>query len=36
MTTPEIDAIKAQMPRSPEEIRAEIEEEHFLNQGESK
>jgi mono/diheme cytochrome c family protein len=36
MTTPEIDAIKAQMPRSPEEIRAEIEEERFLNQGDSK
>jgi mono/diheme cytochrome c family protein len=36
MTTPEIDAITAQMPRSPEEIRAEIEEERFLNQGDSK
>jgi mono/diheme cytochrome c family protein len=36
MTTSEIDAVKAQMPRSPEEIRAEIEEERFLNQGDSK
>lgn len=36
MTTPEIEAIKAQMPRSPEEIRAEIAEEQFLTQGDSK
>jgi mono/diheme cytochrome c family protein len=36
MTTAEIETIKAQMPRSPEEIRAEIEEEQFLSQGDSK
>jgi hypothetical protein len=36
MTTAEIETIKAQMPRSPEEIRAEIEEEQFLNLGDSK
>ena len=33
LTATELDAMKARNPRSPEEIRFEIEEEHFLNQG---
>lgn len=33
LTAPEIDAMKERNPRSPEEIRLEIEEERFLNQG---
>lgn len=33
ITSTEIDRMKALNPRSPEEIRAEIEEERFLNQG---
>lgn len=33
LTTAELDAMKARNPRSPEEIRFEIEEERFLNKG---
>jgi len=33
LTDSEIEAMKALNPRSPEEIRQEIEEERFLNQG---
>jgi mono/diheme cytochrome c family protein len=33
LTSAEIDEMKARNPRSPEEIRHEIEEERFLNQG---
>ena len=33
LTAAELDAMKARNPRSPEEIRYEIEEERFLNQG---
>jgi mono/diheme cytochrome c family protein len=33
LTPAELDAMKARNPRSPEEIRHEIEEERFLNQG---
>lgn len=33
LTTAELDAMKARNPRSPEEIRFEIEEERFLNEG---
>jgi len=33
LTAAELDAMKARNPRSPEEIRFEIEEERFLNQG---
>jgi mono/diheme cytochrome c family protein len=33
LTPAELDAMKARNPRSPEEIRYEIEEERFLNQG---
>ena len=33
LTASELDAMKARNPRSPEEIRFEIEEERFLNQG---
>jgi mono/diheme cytochrome c family protein len=33
LTAAELEAMKARNPRSPEEIRLEIEEERFLNQG---
>jgi hypothetical protein len=33
LTAGELEAMKARNPRSPEEIRLEIEEERFLNQG---
>jgi mono/diheme cytochrome c family protein len=33
LTSAELDAMKARNPRSPEEIRLEIEEDRFLNQG---
>jgi mono/diheme cytochrome c family protein len=33
LTAAELDAMKARNPKSPEEIRFEIEEERFLNQG---
>lgn len=33
LTAAELDAMKARNPRSPEEMRYEIEEERFLNQG---
>jgi hypothetical protein len=33
LTASELDAMKARNPQSPEEIRFEIEEERFLNQG---
>jgi len=33
LTAAELDAMKARNPRSPEEIRLEIEEERFLNEG---
>jgi mono/diheme cytochrome c family protein len=36
LTPAEIDAMKARNPRSPEEIRYEIEEERFLNEGAQK
>lgn len=36
VTAEELDAMKARNPRSPEEIRQEIEEERFLNQGAQK
>ena len=33
LTAGELEAMKARNPRSPEEIRLEIEEERFLNEG---
>src|SRR5262245_19355193 len=36
LTPAEIDAMKARNPRSPEEIRYELEEERFLNEGAQK
>jgi mono/diheme cytochrome c family protein len=36
LTPAEIDSMKARNPRSPEEIRFEIEEERFLNEGAAK
>jgi len=36
LTPAELDSMKARNPRSPEDIRFEIEEERFLNEGEQK
>jgi hypothetical protein len=36
LTPAELDAMKARNPRSPEDIRFEIEEERFLNEGAQK